>query len=29
MKPLHVSHPQKALCADCTWPCDHFVVGEG
>ncbi|XP_024015268.1 uncharacterized protein LOC112088942 [Eutrema salsugineum] len=24
-----VEHPQKAPCADCTWPCDPVVVGEG
>lgn len=25
----HVVHPQKYPCADCTWPCDPVVVGEG
>ncbi|KAL9290981.1 hypothetical protein AtEden1_Chr3g0167561 [Arabidopsis thaliana] len=25
----YVVHPQKVPCADCTWPCDPVVVGEG
>ncbi|XP_020886581.1 uncharacterized protein LOC110229861 [Arabidopsis lyrata subsp. lyrata] len=25
----HVVNPQKVPCADCTWPCDPVVVGEG
>ncbi|CAL9220349.1 unnamed protein product [Arabidopsis halleri] len=27
--PYHVVNPQKVPCADCTWPCDPVVVGEG
>ncbi|CAH2054118.1 unnamed protein product [Thlaspi arvense] len=26
---LHVVQPQKAPCADCTWPCDPLVVEGG
>ncbi|KAG7630795.1 hypothetical protein ISN44_As03g010840 [Arabidopsis suecica] len=25
----YVVHPQKVPCADCTWPCDPVLVGEG